>query len=44
VESQPDLSSAMKREHAIKKMSRKAKEKLISLNTNSSTPEDPSSG
>ena len=44
VESQPDLSSAMQREHAIKKMSRKAKEKLISINANSHIPEDPSSG
>jgi putative endonuclease len=44
VESLPDRSSAMKREHAIKKMNRKAKEKLITINTNSPIPEDPSSG
>jgi len=31
VESLPDRSSAMKREHAIKRMSRLAKEKLVAL-------------
>jgi predicted GIY-YIG superfamily endonuclease len=34
VESQPDRSTAMKREHVIKKMSRKGKVRLISLNPN----------
>ena len=34
VENQPDRSSAMKREHIIKNMNRKAKERLICQETN----------
>jgi putative endonuclease len=34
VESQPDRSTAMKREHTIKNMNRKGKKRLISLNPN----------